>query len=55
MRFGASETDLNSPVTLTDRPKAVLSLRSHSFMLGAVKFFNVSNVLILTRLYVQFM
>ena len=37
-------------VIITDRPKAVLSLRFHLFMFGAVQFLSV---LILTLLYVQ--
>ena len=48
------KTDLSpppptSPVIITDRLKAVLSLRFHLFIFGAVQFLNV---LILTLLYV---
>ena len=44
------KTGLNPPVVITGRLKAVLSLRFHLFMFGAVQFLNV---LILTSLCVQ--
>ena len=47
------KTGLSTPppplINITDRPKAVLSLRFHLFMFGAVQFLNV---LILTLLCV---
>ena len=51
VKVGHRTTGLTPPpVIVTGHPKAVLSLRFHFFMFGAVRFLNV---LILTLLYVR--
>ena len=51
--FGISKTGLNPPVMITNRLKAVFSVRFHFIMFGAVHFLNVL-ILILLCFFIYF-